>query len=173
MGRNGGEVGSRGFLWRPGGAGGEEKGGRGVWGSAPRERENREERKGPGRGGGQLGRPHQPPTGGRCRCRAIGEGGGARATLARAADRQGRATAGPSGSDGVRERVREWGSVARAADRRARQHSAARFGFKPIQTESKIFQTVQTDSKFFKLSLIQKVPSYSLKIGNKIWLERA
>jgi hypothetical protein len=69
--------------------------------------------------------------------------------------------------------VREWGSVARAANRRARQHSAARFGFKPIQTESKIFQTVQTDSKFFKLSLIQKVPSYSLKIGNKIWLERA
>jgi hypothetical protein len=40
--------------------------------------------------------------------------------------------------------------VVRGADRRARQHSADRFGFKPIQTESKIFQMVQTDLKFFK-----------------------
>jgi hypothetical protein len=45
---------------------------------------------------------------------------------------------------------REQGSTARGADQRARQHSAVRFGFKPIQTESKIFQMVQTDSKFSK-----------------------
>jgi hypothetical protein len=62
-----------------------------------------------------------------------------------------RETSGPGGSDGVRERVRERGSIAQGADRRARQHSVARFGFKPIQTESKIFQMVQMDSKFFKL----------------------
>jgi hypothetical protein len=38
--------------------------------------------------------------------------------------------------------------MAAAADKRARQHSAARFSFKPIQTESKLFQT---DSKFSKI----------------------
>jgi hypothetical protein len=71
----------------------------------------------------------------------------ARVTRARAANRRDRASSGLSGNDGVRERVREWGSAARGADRWARQHSATWFGFKPIQTESKIFQT---DSKFFK-----------------------
>jgi hypothetical protein len=41
--------------------------------------------------------------------------------------------------------------------------------FKPIQTESKLFQI---DSKFSKLWLTQNVSSPTLKIGNKIWLER-
>jgi uncharacterized membrane protein len=40
------------------------------------------------------------------------------------------------------------GSTVAAADTWARQHSATRFGFKLIQTESKIFQM---DSKFSKL----------------------
>jgi hypothetical protein len=64
------------------------------------------------------------------------------------------------------------GTAVRGADRRARQHSAARFGFKPIQTESKIFQMVQTDLKFFKFWLVQKVPSRAPKNWNKIWMER-
>jgi hypothetical protein len=89
--------------------------------------------------GDSSGGRHQPPTGGRGRhrCRATGEGGGARETQARAVDRWDRRRQGPGGSDGVLERVREPGSTARAADRRAWQHSAARFGFKLIQTESK------------------------------------
>jgi hypothetical protein len=60
------------------------------------------------------------------------------------------------------------GSVATAAETQARQHSAVCFGFKLIQTKSKIFQT---DSKFSKLCLIQNGPSLAPKIGNKIWLE--
>jgi hypothetical protein len=39
------------------------------------------------------------------------------------------------------------GNAAAAADTWARQYSAARFGFKAIQTELNLFQT---DSKFFK-----------------------
>jgi hypothetical protein len=39
-----------------------------------------------------------------------------------------------------------------------------------IQTESNLFQT---DSKFSKIGLIQKVLSRAQKIGNKIRLERA
>jgi hypothetical protein len=77
---------------------------------------------------------------------------------------------GPGGQRrgvGRQERV---GSMAAAAATRDRQHSAARFGFKPIQTESKLFQT---DSKFSKLWQIQKVLSPTAKIGNKIWLKRA
>jgi hypothetical protein len=38
----------------------------------------------------------------------------------------------------------ERGSTARCADRRARQHSAARFGFKPIQTGSNGFKFGET-----------------------------
>jgi hypothetical protein len=40
------------------------------------------------------------------------------------------------GSGWVREGEVMW----RGADMRARQHSATRFGFKPIQTESNLFQ---------------------------------
>jgi hypothetical protein len=73
------------------------------------------------------------------RCTPHGRGGCA-------ANRGGRR--GPVVSDGVQERLGRAGSVVVAADTRARQHSATRFGFKPIQTESKLFQM---DSKFFKL----------------------
>jgi hypothetical protein len=80
------------------------------------------------------------------------EGGGAWETLARAADRRDRATTGPSGQRlGAGGSERERGSVARGADRQARQHSAGRLCFKPIHTESKILQTVRMDSKFSKL----------------------
>jgi hypothetical protein len=60
--------------------------------------------------------------------------------------------------------------AASSAERQHRQHSAAQCGFKPIQTESKIFQM---DSKFSKFWLIQKVPLLARKIGKKIWLEIA
>jgi hypothetical protein len=40
------------------------------------------------------------------------------------------------------------GSAAVAADTWARQHCATRFGFKPIRTESTIFQTYSKFSKF-------------------------
>jgi hypothetical protein len=61
----------------------------------------------------------------------------------RATDRRGRAATGPVVSGGVRERVREsGGSTAMGADRRARQHSAGRVGFKlsfkPIQKYSTV-----------------------------------
>jgi hypothetical protein len=68
------------------------------------------------------------------------------------ANRWGRATSRLGGSGrGAGGSASEWGSMAWGTDRRARQHSATRLGFKPIPTESKIFQMVQTDSKFFKL----------------------
>jgi hypothetical protein len=44
---------------------------------------------------------------------------------------------GPVGSSWVWEGE----ATRRGADTRARQHSAIRFGFKPIQTESNLFQT--------------------------------
>jgi hypothetical protein len=67
---------------------------------------------GSGTAGDSSGRRHWPPAGGRGRrrCRATGEGNGARAMRARAANRQDRTTLGPGGSDGVWERVREWGN---------------------------------------------------------------
>jgi hypothetical protein len=73
-----------------------------------------------------------------------GESGGAQA-----ANRRGRAASGPVGIGWVRkgeEEARQWRH--RALTGGAGRHSAGRFGFKPIQTESKIFQT---DSKFYKL----------------------
>jgi hypothetical protein len=42
----------------------------------------------------------------------------------------------------------EWGSVARGADRQARQHSAAWFGFKPNKKHSKWFKRIQNSPKF-------------------------
>jgi hypothetical protein len=56
-----GNGGGRRLLWRPGGAGGEEKG-LGVWGLAPRGGENGAERGGPRRGGKQLGWPASAPS---------------------------------------------------------------------------------------------------------------
>jgi hypothetical protein len=127
--------------------------GAGVRGSAPRGGENGEERGASGKVGNSSGGRHRPPAGG-CgwrRCRVTGEGGGARATWARAVDKRDRATSVPGGQRlGAGGSETKQGSAVRGADRRARQHSAARFGFKPIQTESKIFQMVQTDLKFFK-----------------------
>jgi hypothetical protein len=58
---------------------------------------------------------------------------------------------------------REWDSAAQDPDRWARQYSAGRFGFKPVQT----------DLNLLKLWLVQKVSSRAPKIGNKIWMERA
>jgi hypothetical protein len=56
-----GNDGGRRLLWRPGGAGGEEKG-LGVRGLAPRGGENGAERGGPRRGGKQLGWPASAPS---------------------------------------------------------------------------------------------------------------
>jgi hypothetical protein len=96
------------------------------------------ERKGagdPGAAGDSSGGRHQPPAGGRRCCRVTGEGDGARA-----ADRRDRTTSGPGGQRlGAGGSEREQGSVAWGTDRWARQDNAARFGFKPIQTKSKIF----------------------------------
>jgi hypothetical protein len=62
-----------------------------------------------------------------------------------AADRWGRATLGPGGSGwGAGGSANELGSTARCADRWARQHSAARFGFEPIQTGSNRFKFGET-----------------------------
>jgi hypothetical protein len=108
---------------------------RGVRGSAPHGVENREERGGPRRGGGWLGRSASAPDQweGRRSHRVTGEGGGARA-----ANRHDRVTSGPSGQRlGAGGSERERGNVTRGADRWARLHSAGRFDFKPIQTKSK------------------------------------
>jgi hypothetical protein len=64
------------------------------------------------------------------------------------ADKWGRAVVGPGGQRRGMGRQERVGSMAAAAATQDRQHNAARFGFKPIQTESKLFQT---DSKFSKL----------------------
>jgi hypothetical protein len=58
-----------------------------------------EERGGPERDGDNSGSRHRPPVGGRGwhRCRARGEGGKARVTLARVADRWDQETTGPGG----------------------------------------------------------------------------
>jgi hypothetical protein len=89
-----GMGGSRCLLWRLGGAGGEERGVGGVRGRRRVEGGNGEERGGPGCGRDSSGSQHRPPTGGfeRRRCRATGEGGGARAT-----DRRDWVTMGPGG----------------------------------------------------------------------------
>jgi hypothetical protein len=81
MGRSEDEVGGRWlFLWRLGGASGEEKGGRVVpgFGAAWRRKWGREG--GSKCGVGQLGNRHQPPAGGREQrgCGATGAGGEAR-----------------------------------------------------------------------------------------------
>jgi hypothetical protein len=78
----------------------------------------------------------RPTRGGQpTRCPAV------RAMRNGAVDRWGRAMSGPRGSGrGAGGSASERGSVARGADQRARQHSAARFGFKPIQTDSKFFK---------------------------------
>jgi hypothetical protein len=78
-----GNGGGRRLLWRPGGAGGEEKGlGSGVWRRVEGKMGQREG--GPGAVGNNLGGQHRPPAGGHGwhRCRVTGEGGGARATRA-------------------------------------------------------------------------------------------
>jgi hypothetical protein len=57
------------------------------------------------------------------------------------ADRWGWATSGPGGSGrGTGGSASEQDSVARGADWRAWQHSTARFGFKPVQTDSKFLK---------------------------------
>jgi hypothetical protein len=98
------------------------KWGRGVRGSALRGGKNGEERGGPRARQGIAQRPALAP------------------------GRQARAQPLPRDRGGRRG----MSDSARAVDRRVRQHSAARFIFKPIQTKSKIFQTVQSDSKFSK-----------------------
>jgi hypothetical protein len=100
------------------------------------------------------------------------EGGGARAMLARAADRRDRATTGPSGQRlGVGGSEREQGSVAIGADRWARQHSAGQPGFKPDSNGIQLFKTVQTDLKLTKLWLTQKcflvLQKWEIKYGWK------
>jgi hypothetical protein len=80
----------------------------------------------------------------------------------RAADRQGVMTRRRALTGGPQPQCQ----AAALADRRAQRHSAGRRGFK---LDSKIFQT---DSKFSKLWLFEKVSSLSPKMGNKIWLER-
>jgi hypothetical protein len=83
--------------------------------------------------------------------RSVGVGGGAVTRQGRAArrgdparaqltDRAGRSRGPVVGAECGRER----GSAAPDADRRARQHSAAWFGFKPIQTGSNGFKFTQT-----------------------------
>jgi hypothetical protein len=72
-----------GFLWRPGGTGGEEKGGMGwfrVWLRVEGKTGKREGA--PGVAGDSSGGRHQPPADrhGKRRCHATGEGGGARVT---------------------------------------------------------------------------------------------
>jgi hypothetical protein len=91
------------------------KGGQGVQGRRRVEGGNGEESGGPGRGGDSSGGRHQPSVGGRgwrC-CRAIGEGDGARATLARAADRRDRATTESGGQRLGAGGVRGSGAVRR------------------------------------------------------------
>jgi hypothetical protein len=160
MEKKNGEKGERGrwpdgFLWRPGGAGGEEKGAGGP-GSAPHGGREQGRERGPrARSGGTsraTGIGPWPTGAGSAVVARQGRAAGHGSLDARVADRRGRATSGPGGQRrGVGGSEREQGSVARGADRRAGQHSASRFGSKPIQTESKIFQMVQTDSRFFKL----------------------
>jgi hypothetical protein len=154
-GQKSGMGGGRRLLWWPGGA--VERNGRGVLGSAPCGGREAGKREGASIVvGDSLGSWHRPLAGwpGRRRCCVIEEGGGARATQALAADRRDRATAGLGGQRlGAGGSEREQGSTVRGVDRQAQQHSAARLGFKSIQTESKIFQT---DSKFPKLWLTLK-----------------
>jgi hypothetical protein len=150
------------FLWWLGGTGGEGRG-RGVRGLAPCGGEKR--RRGLARSeGGSVTwadtawtqRLRAAPTvaGRACLAGASCEQGRTAACVTRddTANRWGRATSRLGGSGrGAGGSASEWGSMAWGTDRWARQHSATRLGFKPIPTESKIFQMVQTDSKFFKL----------------------
>jgi hypothetical protein len=63
------------------------------------------------------------------------------ATRNSAADKWGQAMSGPGGSGrGAGGSVSERDSAPQSADRQARLHSAARFGLKPIQTDSKFFK---------------------------------
>jgi hypothetical protein len=66
--------------------------------------------------------------------------------------------------------VQEGEVTRRGADTWARQHNAARFDFKPIQTESNVFQT---DSNLPQTLTDPKVPFRAPKIENKTWLERS
>jgi hypothetical protein len=159
--RNGALVASN---WRARGEGQEKENGWGVRGSAPRGGENRGgvrlgpragRRRGPARhehSGFKLLRQQRATHASlEWGASAANRGGRRRARrgTARLTGGGGRATSGPGGSGrGAGESVSERGSATRGTDWRARQHNAAHFSFKPIQTESKIFQTVQTDSKF-------------------------
>jgi hypothetical protein len=123
----------------------------GVRGSTPR---------GGGNGGGVRGsmtwtdtartqwlRAAPTAVGGACLAGAGCEQGRTAACVTRngAADRWGRATLGPGGSGwGAGGSASERGSTARCADRWSRQHSAARFGFEPIQTGSNGFKFGET-----------------------------
>jgi hypothetical protein len=141
--------------------------------SAPRGGENREERGGPGRGGGQLGRPTSTPGRRAWAAQLPRDRGGRRGatTQAWAADRWGRATPGPGGSDWVREGARASGAARRGAltngprpqcraaalaNRRARaaQCRAARIltGFKNISNGFKILQTLTNPKGVFPCS---------------------
>jgi hypothetical protein len=93
-----GMGGGRRLLWWPGGAA--ERKGRGVPGPAPRGGREAGKREGaPGMVGDSSGSRHRPLDGGHGRwlCCATKEGGGARATLARVANRRDRETTGPGG----------------------------------------------------------------------------
>jgi hypothetical protein len=87
---------------------------------------------------------HQPPADRRAwgwRCGTTGEGGGARATLAREADRRDRETMVPDGQRlGAGGSERERGTMAQGANRRAWQHSASRPGFKHSSNRLKQFK---------------------------------
>jgi hypothetical protein len=87
----------------------------------------------PGTAGDSSGSRHRHPVSGhgRRRCRAIGEGGGARATRVRVADRWDRAMSGPLDSGWVREGVRgSEAAAASSADKRDQKYSKR---FKRIQ----------------------------------------
>jgi hypothetical protein len=133
-GRKGGEVGGRRLFMAARWRGWRGKTGRG---SGVRHRMDgktgKREGAGAGATGDSSGDQHQPSAGGHGwrRCRATGEGDGARVTWRE------RLIGGTGDSESWWPAAvceREWGSTARGADRWARQHSAAWFGFKPIQT---------------------------------------
>jgi hypothetical protein len=122
------------------------------------------------RNGKKCGQQQPPTVGARPAMLSLNRRGrGARATRCGVTDKWGQASRGPGVNGGVREgerRVRQRGGGVLAC--RPGQHSAERHDSKLGLNRTKI----QMGPNQFQIFLIKIGPFASLKISNKIWLER-